>query len=42
VLTAVPDTSAEPRPPRKSAGRVKRDASDTAIGRRNLARRDER
>ena len=40
--TAVTDTSAEPRPPRKSTGRLKRDASDMAIGRRNQARRDAR
>jgi hypothetical protein len=39
---AVADTSADPRPPRKSSGRVKRDASDVAIGRRNQARRDDR
>ena len=36
------DTSADPRPPRKSSGRVKRDASDIAVGRRNQARRDSR
>ncbi|NYJ08478.1 hypothetical protein [Petropleomorpha daqingensis] len=40
-LAAV-DTSADPRPPRKSSGRVKRDASDIAVGRRNQARRDSR
>jgi hypothetical protein len=39
---AAADTSAEPRPPRKSTGRVKRDASDVAAGRRNQARRDNR
>lgn len=42
VPAQVTDTSAEPRPPRKSSGRVKRDASDRAIGRRNQARRDSR
>jgi hypothetical protein len=36
------DTSAADRPPRKSTGRRKRDASDVAIGRRNQARRDNR
>jgi hypothetical protein len=36
------DTSAERRPPSKSTGRRKRDASDTAVGRRNQARRDNR
>ena len=40
--TASADTSAEPRPPGKSGGRLKRDASDIAIGRRNQARRDNR
>ena len=39
---AAVDTSAEPRPPRKSPGRRKRDASDIAVGRRNQARRDSR
>jgi hypothetical protein len=39
---AVAATSAEPRPPRKSSGRVKRDASDIAVGKRNQARRDSR
>lgn len=38
----VADPSAEPRPPRKSTGRRKRDASDVAVGRRNQARRDNR
>jgi hypothetical protein len=36
------DTSAGRRPPRKSTGRRKRDASDIAIGRRKQARRDNR
>jgi hypothetical protein len=36
------DTSTEARPPHKSTGRRKRDASDIAIGRRNQARRDNR
>jgi len=36
------DTSAAPRPPQKSGGRRKRDASDVAIGRRNQARKDNR
>ena len=36
------DTSRAPRPPRKSSGRVKRDASDIAVGQRNQARRDNR
>jgi hypothetical protein len=36
------DTSTEPRPPRKSSGRVKRDAGDIAVGRRNQARKDNR
>jgi len=40
--TAEVDPSAEIRPPRKSTGRQKRDASDIAIGRRNQARRDNR
>lgn len=40
--TASVDTSVDPRPPRKSAGRRKRDASDIAIGKRNQARRDAR
>ena len=39
---AAADTSADPRPPRKSSGRVKRDASDIAVGKRNQARRDSR
>lgn len=39
---ATADTSAEPRQPRKSTGRIKRDASDIAVGRRNQARRDSR
>jgi len=39
---AAADTSADPRPPRKSSGRVKRDASDIATGKRNQARRDSR
>jgi hypothetical protein len=42
LAPATADTSAEPRAPRKSSGRVKRDASDIAIGRRNQARRDNR
>lgn len=42
VPAATADTSAEPRPPRKSSGRRKRDASDIAVGRRNQARRDNR
>lgn len=42
ALAAVADTSAEARPPRKSTGRQKRDASDVAVGRRNQARRDNR
>jgi hypothetical protein len=42
-LSAPPaDGAAERRPPRKSSGRRKRDASDIAIGRRNQARRDNR
>ena len=36
------DTSADRRPPRKSTGRVKRDAGDVAVGRRNQARKDNR
>jgi hypothetical protein len=36
------DSSAEPRRPRKSSGRLKRDASDIAIGQRNQARKDNR
>ena len=36
------DTAADTRPPRKSTGRLKRDASDVAAGRRNQARRDDR
>jgi len=36
------DTSAAPRPPQKSAGRKKRDASDIAVGRRKQARKDNR
>lgn len=39
---ATADTSVDPRPPRKSGGRRKRDASDQASGRRNQARRDKR
>src|SRR5689334_22868387 len=39
---SVAPPSAGPRPPRKSSGRVKRDASDIAIGQRNQARRDSR
>jgi len=39
---AAADTSAAPRPPTKSTGRRKRDASDVAIGRRKQARRDNR
>jgi hypothetical protein len=39
---ATADTSAAARPPRKSSGRRKRDASDQAIGGRNQARRDNR
>jgi hypothetical protein len=39
---ATADGAAQRRPPRKSSGRVKRDASDIAIGRRNQARRDNR
>lgn len=42
VPAEVVDTSAEPRPPRKSTGRLKRDASDLALGRRHQARRDSR
>jgi hypothetical protein len=42
VPAAAADTSADPRPPVKSTGRQKRDASDIAIGRRNQARRDNR
>lgn len=42
VRAASADTSTERRPPRKSSGRRKRDASDIAIGRRNQARRDAR
>jgi hypothetical protein len=42
MTEAAADTSADPRPPRKSTGRVKRDASDIAVGRRNQARRDSR
>jgi hypothetical protein len=38
----VADTSTDRRPPRKSSGRRKRDASETALGRRNQARRDNR
>lgn len=34
------DTSASRRPPRKSTGRMKRDAGDVAVGRRNQARKD--
>jgi hypothetical protein len=34
--------TADKRPPRKSSGRVKRDASDIATGRRNQARKDGR
>ena len=36
------DTSTSRRPPRKSSGRVKRDAGDIAVGRRNQARKDSR
>jgi hypothetical protein len=39
---AAADTSAARRPPTKSTGRRKRDASDIAVGRRNQARRDNR
>ena len=39
---SVAPPSAGPRPPRKSSGRIKRDASDIAIGQRNQARRDSR
>jgi hypothetical protein len=42
VPAATADTSAAPRPPLKSTGRRKRDASDIAIGRRNQAGRDSR
>jgi hypothetical protein len=34
------DTSTARRRPRKSTGRIKRDAGDIAVGRRNQARRD--
>jgi hypothetical protein len=36
------DPSADPRRPRKSSGRVKRDAGDIAVGRRNQVRKDSR
>jgi hypothetical protein len=36
------EASQEPRPPVKSAGRIKRDASDIAVGKRNQAKRDAR
>jgi hypothetical protein len=34
--------TADKRPPRKSSGGLKRDASDVAIGRRKQARKDSR
>jgi hypothetical protein len=37
-----PASAVEPRPPRKSTGRLEREASDIATGRRNQARRDDR
>ena len=40
VAAASADTSTARRPPRKSTGRVKRDAGDIAVGRRNQARKD--
>ena len=40
VPASASDTSARRRPPRKSTGRVKRDASDIAIGRRRQVHRD--
>jgi hypothetical protein len=39
-VAAASDTSASRRPPRKSTGRVKRDAGDIAVGRRKQARKD--
>lgn len=36
------DPSVDTRPPRKSSGRLKRDASDIAVGKRKQARRDAR
>ena len=40
VAAAATDTSTARRPPRKSTGRMKRDAGDIAVGRRNQARKD--
>jgi hypothetical protein len=42
VRGAAADTSANVRPPVKSSGRLKRDASDIAVGRRNQGRKDNR
>lgn len=40
VSAQATDPSTARRPPRKSTGRVKRDAGDIAVGRRNQARKD--